>query len=192
MVKALPRLAAGARRSTASSLRVEPRRAGRDRRARPARGSRRCSTSSARSTGPPRHGHASTGTTSPRSTTAGSRRCGRRGIGFVFQQFHLLEGLTARRQRGHRAAVPRRAGARAARPGRGSRSSGSGSAHRGHHRPAELSGGEQQRVAIARAVVGEPGDRARRRADRQPRLAHRRRDHRSCSATCTAPARRSS
>jgi ABC-type lipoprotein export system ATPase subunit len=29
-------------------------------------------------------------------------------------------------------------------------------AQRAHHKPAELSGGEQQRVAIARAVVGEP------------------------------------
>ncbi|UVC11212.1 ABC transporter ATP-binding protein [Rhizobium sp. TH2] len=28
--------------------------------------------------------------------------------------------------------------------------------HRGHHRPAELSGGEQQRVAIARAVANAP------------------------------------
>jgi lipoprotein-releasing system ATP-binding protein len=27
---------------------------------------------------------------------------------------------------------------------------------RGHHRPGELSGGEQQRVAIARALVGNP------------------------------------
>ena len=29
-------------------------------------------------------------------------------------------------------------------------------AQRGHHRPGELSGGEQQRVAIARALIGEP------------------------------------
>ncbi|RLE95995.1 MAG: ABC transporter ATP-binding protein, partial [Thermoprotei archaeon] len=28
--------------------------------------------------------------------------------------------------------------------------------HRAHHRPAEMSGGEQQRVAIARAIVTEP------------------------------------
>ncbi len=31
-----------------------------------------------------------------------------------------------------------------------------GLGHRMHHRPAELSGGEQQRVAIARALVREP------------------------------------
>ena len=31
-----------------------------------------------------------------------------------------------------------------------------GLGHRGHHRPRQLSGGEQQRVAIARAIVNEP------------------------------------
>ena len=31
-----------------------------------------------------------------------------------------------------------------------------GLSHRGHHRPSELSGGEQQRVAIARALVADP------------------------------------
>jgi putative ABC transport system ATP-binding protein len=31
-----------------------------------------------------------------------------------------------------------------------------GLAHRAHHRPYELSGGEQQRVAIARAIVTHP------------------------------------
>ena len=39
------------------------------------------------------------------------------------------------------------------------------------HLPSQLSGGQQQRVAVARAVAGEPLDPARRRADRQPRLA---------------------
>ena len=50
-----------------------------------------------------------------------------------------------------------------------------GLGHRLGHRPDQLSGGERQRVAIARAVVGEPRDRLRRRADRQPRQPHRRR-----------------
>jgi putative ABC transport system ATP-binding protein len=73
-------------------------------------------------------------------------------VGFVFQSFHLIPTLTA----AENVQVPlelrgERAGPRAAelleRVGLGDR---------GHHYPAQLSGGEQQRVALARAFVNRP------------------------------------
>jgi putative ABC transport system ATP-binding protein len=100
-----------------------------------------------------------------------------RTIGFVFQQFFLLEGSTAldnvatgllyrdrdgdgpggRERRG-----PGRRGRGPGRPLPERRAEASralemvGLGHRLGHRPGELSGGERQRVAIARALVGRP------------------------------------
>jgi putative ABC transport system ATP-binding protein len=76
-------------------------------------------------------------------------------IGIVFQAFHLVPGLTAEEN----IALPLML--------RGDRSPSVaarveevldmvGMANRRHHRPGELSGGEQQRVAIARALAHRP------------------------------------
>ena len=76
-------------------------------------------------------------------------------IGFVFQEFNLLEHLTVLDNvatgliyRGLPARSRREAAASALRRvGLGSRLT---------HRPSQLSGGERQRAAIARAIAGEP------------------------------------
>ena len=76
-------------------------------------------------------------------------------IGFIFQQFNLLQKLTAYENvelpliyQGIGAAERRlRVGEALERVGLGSRM---------HHRPNQLSGGQQQRVAVARAVVTRP------------------------------------
>jgi putative ABC transport system ATP-binding protein len=85
---------------------------------------------------------------------AARARLRRRRVGFVFQDYNLLPGLTA----AENVSLPLELDGR---PARGARTAALtaleelGMSDRADRFPDELSGGERQRVAIARAVVGE-------------------------------------
>jgi putative ABC transport system ATP-binding protein len=73
-------------------------------------------------------------------------------VGFVFQSFHLIPTLTARENIG----VPLELRGEDAGPRADELLRRVGLEGRGHHYPAQLSGGEQQRVALARAFIHRP------------------------------------
>ena len=73
-------------------------------------------------------------------------------VGFVFQSFHLIPTLTAREN----VQVPLELRGKDGRARADELLERVGLGDRGHHYPAQLSGGEQQRVAVARAFAHRP------------------------------------
>jgi len=93
------------------------------------------------------------------STTAFSAddwtRARRHLIGIVFQAFHLIPGLTVEENVAFPLLLNGQSG-RKVRDRVDDVLALVGMIHRRHHRPGELSGGEQQRTAVARAIVHHP------------------------------------
>ncbi|WP_374207636.1 ABC transporter ATP-binding protein [Streptomyces sp. XM4193] len=80
-------------------------------------------------------------------------RLRRERVGFVFQAFNLVESLTA----AENVVLPSRFGGRRVGRDRVAEAlEAVGLADRAHHRPSQLSGGQQPRVALARALVSRP------------------------------------
>ncbi|KZY37840.1 MULTISPECIES: ABC transporter ATP-binding protein [unclassified Oleiphilus] len=79
-----------------------------------------------------------------------------KGVGFVFQSFQLLPGLTAYENVSLPIEMSGRYNARQTEEKTLDWLDKVGLSHRIHHYPKQLSGGEQQRVAIARAFSSEP------------------------------------
>lgn len=91
-----------------------------------------------------------------RMSNAGRTEMRKSTVGFVFQKFNLLPTLTAKDNIALAQFI-------AGKPQNQDQDDGFqdalrllGIAHRLHHKPSELSGGEQQRVAIARGIVNHP------------------------------------
>jgi putative ABC transport system ATP-binding protein len=94
------------------------------------------------------------GTALSRLSRNDKARLRRRSIGYVFQDFNLLSGLTAIEN----VSLPLELDGVSSSKARGAAMAALeevGIAERAGHFPDELSGGERQRVAIARSVVGE-------------------------------------
>jgi lipoprotein-releasing system ATP-binding protein len=96
-----------------------------------------------------------TGTPTAKLSEQGRTLLRRNTVGYVYQFHHLLPEFTATENVAMPQLIagfdPKAAAVRA-----GDLLGMLGVGNRGHHRPAELSGGEQQRVAIARAAANRP------------------------------------
>jgi len=79
-----------------------------------------------------------------------------RHCGYIFQLYHLVPILTAYENIELPLLLDSKLGARERRQKIEAALDLVGLKERAHHRPSELSGGQEQRVAIARAIVGDP------------------------------------